>query len=68
MNAAVIELSLFDLMTVYALLMLSVVLSQLLEAQQGKQIFWAGLRMFVQLLAVGYILHFIFALNSPLPI
>ncbi|MBW2519265.1 MAG: iron export ABC transporter permease subunit FetB [Deltaproteobacteria bacterium] len=68
MNATVIELSLFDLMTVYALLMLSVVLSQLLEAQQGKQIFWAGLRMFVQLLAVGYILHFIFALNSPLPI
>ena len=68
MNGSVIELGLLDLVTVYTLLLLSMGLSRLLEAQQGREIFWAGLRMFVQLLAVGYVLHFVFALETAWPV
>jgi len=64
MNQAVIDISLLDLVTVYGLLLLSMGLSKLLDGRQGRDIFWAGLRMFAQLLAVGYLLHFVFALQS----
>ncbi len=68
MTAAIIDLSLWDLVTVYSLLLMSIGLAHLLKAGQSKDLFWSGLRMFVQLLVVGYVLHLIFALETPLPV
>ena len=68
MNAAIIDLSLWDLVTVYSLLLMSIGLAHLLKAGQSKDLFWAGLRMFVQLLLVGYVLHLVFALETALPV
>ncbi len=68
MNTAIIDLSLWDLVTVYSLLLMSIGLAHLLKAHQSKDLFWAGLRMFVQLLLVGYVLHLVFALETALPV
>jgi putative ABC transport system permease protein len=68
MTASIINLSLWDLVTVYSLLLMSIGLAHLLKAGQSKDLFWSGLRMFVQLLVVGYVLHLIFALKTPLPV
>jgi len=68
MTATIIDLSLWDLVTVYSLLLMSIGLAHLLKAGQSQDLFWSGLRMFVQLLVVGYVLHLIFALKTPLPV
>ncbi len=68
MNSAIIELSLWDLVTVYSLLLMSVGLAHLLRAGQSRDLFWSGLRMFIQLMVVGYVLHLVFALESALPV
>ncbi|MCK4509743.1 MAG: iron export ABC transporter permease subunit FetB [Desulfuromonadales bacterium] len=68
MNTTIIDLSLWDLLTVYSLLLMSIGLAHLLKAGQSKDLFWSGLRMFVQLLVVGYVLHLIFALKTALPV
>lgn len=68
MNATIIDLSLWDLVTAYSLLLMSIGLAHLLKAGQGKDLFWSGLRMFVQLLAVGYVLHLIFTLKTAIPV
>ena len=68
MNSAIIELSLWDLVTVYSLLLMSVGLAHLLRAGQSRDLFWSGLRMFMQLMVVGYVLHLVFALESALPV
>ncbi len=68
MNATIIDLSMWDLVTVYSLLLMSIGLAHLLKAGQGREIFWSGLRMFVQLLMVGYVLHLVFALKSALAV
>jgi putative ABC transport system permease protein len=68
MTTSIINLSLWDLVTVYSLLLMSIGLAHLLKAGQSKDLFWSGLRMFVQLLVVGYVLHLIFALETPLPV
>ncbi len=68
MNATIIDLSMWDLVTVYSLLLMSIGLAHLLKAGQSKEIFWSGLRMFVQLLMVGYVLHLVFALESSLAV
>jgi putative ABC transport system permease protein len=68
MTASIIDLSLWDLVTMYSLLLMSIGLAHLLKAGQSKDLFWSGLRMFVQLLVVGYVLHLIFALETPLPV
>ncbi len=68
MNATIIDISLWDLVTVYSLLLMSIGLAHLLKSRQGSDIFWAGFRMFVQLLLVGYILHLVFALKTALPV
>jgi len=67
-NQSIIDLNLWDLVLVYALLLMSVGLAHLLKAGQGKDLFWSGLRMFVQLMAVGYILHLVFSLESALSV
>jgi len=68
MNSAIIDLSLWDLVTVYSLLLMSVGLAHLLRAGQSRDLFWSGLRMFVQLMVIGYVLHLVFALESALPV
>ena len=68
MNPTIIDLSLWDLVTVYSLLLMSIGLAHILRAGQGRDIFWSGLRMFVQLMIVGYLLHLVFALDSALPV
>ena len=68
MTTSIIDLSLWDLVTVYSLLLMSIGLAHLLKAGQSKDLFWSGLRMFIQLLVVGYVLHLIFALETPLPV
>lgn len=68
MSEAIIDLSLWDLVTVYSLLLMSIGLAHLLKAGQSRDIFWSGLRMFVQLLLVGYVLHLVFALETALPV
>ena len=68
MNATIIDLSLWNLITVYSLLLMSIGLAHLLKAGQSKDLFWSGLRMFVQLLVVGYVLHLVFSLESALPV
>lgn len=68
MTASIIDLSLWDLVTVYSLLLMSIGLAHLLKAGQSKDLFWSGLRMFIQLLVVGYVLHLIFSLETPLPV
>ncbi len=68
MNTTIIDLSLWDLVTVYSLLLMSIGLAHLLKAGQSKDLFWSGLRMFVQLIVVGYVLHLIFALETALPV
>jgi putative ABC transport system permease protein len=68
MNTTIIDLSLWDLVTVYSLLLMSIALAHLLRAGQSRDIFWSGLRMFVQLLVVGYVLHLVFALESALAV
>jgi putative ABC transport system permease protein len=68
MNSTIIDLSLWDLVTVYSLLLMSVGLAHLLKAGQSKDLFWSGLRMFLQLLVVGYVLHLVFALETALPV
>ena len=68
MNPTLIDLSLWDLVTVYSLLLMSIGLAHILRAGQGRDIFWSGLRMFVQLMIVGYLLHLVFALESALPV
>jgi len=68
MNPTLIDLSLWDLVTVYSLLLMSIGLAHILRAGQGRDIFWSGLRMFVQLMVVGYLLHLVFALESALPV
>lgn len=68
MTSTIIDLSVWDLVTVYSLLLMSIGLAHLLKAGQSKDLFWSGLRMFVQLLVVGYVLHLIFALKTPLPV
>lgn len=68
MNSTIIDLSIWDLVTVYSLLLMSIGLAHLLRAGQSKDLFWSGLRMFIQLLVVGYVLHLIFALEAALPV
>ena len=55
-----------DLAVASLLVLLDAGLSVVLRIGIHRQILWAALRMVVQLVAVGYLLRFIFALNSPL--
>ena len=68
MNTTIIDLSLWDLVSVYSLLLMSIGLARLLRAAQSRDIFWSGLRMFIQLMVVGYVLHLVFALESALSV
>jgi putative ABC transport system permease protein len=61
----VISLSPTDLALASALVALDAVVSIALRLNLHRQLLWAAARMVVQLIAVGFILRFIFTLNSP---
>lgn len=64
MSQGIIDLGVFDLVLVYGLILMSVGFDRVLQAGMGKDLLWSSLRMFAQLLAIGYVLHLIFALQS----
>lgn len=67
-NQDLVNLGLLDLAVAYGLVLLAVALARLKRIGQEKQMLWASVRMVVQLLLVGYLLHFLFAVKSPLPV
>ena len=60
-----IALSPTDLALAASLVALDAGLSVALRLQLHRQLIWSATRMVVQLVAVGFLLRFIFALNSP---
>jgi putative ABC transport system permease protein len=64
MNA--ISLTPMDLAVAASLLLFDAVLSVVLRLNLHRQLLWAGLRMVVQLVAVGYLLRWVFAAHHPL--
>jgi putative ABC transport system permease protein len=62
----VISLSPTDLLLASSLVALDAGVSVALRLQLHRQLLWAATRMVIQLIAVGFILRFIFALANPL--
>jgi putative ABC transport system permease protein len=60
-----ILLSPFDISIAASLIILDAALSMLLKLRLHRQIAIAAARMVVQLVAIGYVLRFIFTLNNP---
>ena len=67
-NAKIINLELLDLALAYGLVLLAIGLARLSRIGQEGQMLWASVRMVFQLLAVGYLLHLVFAVRSPLAV
>jgi putative ABC transport system permease protein len=67
-NNHVVPMDLLQLSYSYGLILLSVALARLRKIGQEKQLIWASIRMVLQLLAVGYLLHVVFTVRSPLPV
>lgn len=63
MNAIVLHGG--DLAISALLVAFDAVLSMFLGLSIHRQVLWAALRMIVQLVAVGYLLHFVFAFKNP---
>lgn len=68
MDKGIIDLSYLDLAVVYGLVLLVIGLARLRGIGQERAMLIASLRMVVQLLALGYVLHLVFALSSPAPV
>ena len=67
-NPHIIPLDVIQLVYAYALILLSLGLARLQQIGHEKQLLWSSMRMLFQLIAVGYLLHLVFAINSPLPV
>ncbi|PLX83974.1 MAG: iron export ABC transporter permease subunit FetB [Desulfuromonas sp.] len=65
---SIVLLELTDLALAYGLILLAIGLSRLYRLGWEGQMLWASVRMVAQLLAVGYVLHLVFALDSPVPV
>jgi len=68
MEHQVVNLSLVDLAIAYGLILFSIGLARLRGVGQEGQMLWASVRMVLQLFAMGYVLHLIFSVDSPLPV
>lgn len=64
----VINLDLVNLAFAYGLILLAMGLARLQRIGQGGHMLWASVRMGLQLIAVGYLLNAVFAINHPLPV
>ncbi|MCM0083634.1 iron export ABC transporter permease subunit FetB [Geomonas sp. Red32] len=67
-NQGLVNLEIIDLVLAFGLVLLSIGLARLMKVGHEGQMLWAAVRMVAQLLLVGYLLHFIFAVKSPLPV
>lgn len=67
-GAGLVTLDLLQLVYAYGLILLAVALARFRGIGQGRQLLWASVRMVVQLLGVGYLLHLVFSVTSPLPV
>jgi putative ABC transport system permease protein len=67
-NQGIVNLQLVDLALSYGLILLSIALVRLRRIGGEGQMFWASVRMVIQLLGVGYLLHIVFTVHSPLPV
>lgn len=64
----IVTLEIVDLVFAYGLILLAVGLARLVRIGEERRMLWASVRMVVQLIAVGYLLHLVFAVRSPLPV
>jgi putative ABC transport system permease protein len=67
-NQKIINLDLINLVYAYGLVLLAIALARLRHIGQEGQMLWASARMVIQLFAVGYLLHLVFAVRSPLAV
>jgi len=67
-DAQIVNLSLANLALAYGLVLLAIGLARLRRIGQEGQMLWSSLRMVVQLFAVGYLLHLVFSVRSPLAV
>lgn len=67
-NQKIISLDLINLAYSFGLVLLAIGLARLRRIGEEGQMLWASLRMVIQLLAVGYLLHLVFAVRSPLAV
>jgi putative ABC transport system permease protein len=64
----IIELDLIDLLWTWGLIIVAVALSSWQKLGLEGQFLLAGIRSLVQLMFIGYLLEFIFALNNPIAV
>jgi putative ABC transport system permease protein len=67
-ESGMVNLSLLNLALAYGLVLLTIGLARLRRIGQEGEILWSSLRMVVQLFAVGYLLHLVFSVRSPLAV
>lgn len=67
-SEAIVILKLSDLALAYVLVLLALALARYQRLGREKELLWASVRMVVQLLAIGYLLDRVFALNHPLAV
>jgi UDP-glucose/iron transport system permease protein len=60
-----ISLTPIDISIAASLIVVDAALSLLLRLRLHRQIVWAAVRMVIQLVAIGYVLRFVFSLNNP---
>ncbi len=68
MNDAYLRIGTLELVLASGLLGANLVLSTVLRLGLTRRLLWASLRMVVQLLLVGEVLRWVFALDRPLPV
>jgi putative ABC transport system permease protein len=64
----IVNLGLLNLTLAYGLVLVAIALARFRGIGQEGQMLWASVRMVFQLFAVGYLLHFVFEIKSPLPV
>lgn len=67
-HQGIVNLGFLDLTLAYGLVLVAIALARFRKIGQEGQMLWASVRMVFQLFAVGYLLHFVFEVKSPLPV
>ena len=67
-NAQMVNLEFMDLAVAYGLILFAAGVARLERVGQEGPMLRASVRMVLQLLAVGYVLHLVFSIKSPLPV
>lgn len=64
----IVDLDYTNLMQAFGMILLAMALARFQRLGQVRALWWGAFRMVLQLLAVGYLLHLVFAVNHPLPV